>query len=171
MLLRCCAVGAVRAICEAETGFQEQLLALWCLHLGSLLHTDVAQPPSLRSQMVPLAWCPTVDSEQSSRVTDRRARCTDSNILAEKNQLSCMYFGPRLQWGLEGRTQMDPQLSPNHPTAWDSTWSPGAHAPQLPPDAEYAECGVRATLSDPHLNLYAALNHAGFLWLKLKCCA
>ena len=58
--LRCCAVGAVRAICEAESGFQKQLLALWCLHLGSLLHTDVAQPP--RSQMTPLAWCPTVDT-------------------------------------------------------------------------------------------------------------
>ena len=86
--LRCCAVGAVRAICKAESGFQKQLLALWCLHLGSLLYTDVAQPP--RSQMVPLAWCPTVDSEQSSRVTDSRAWCTDIDITAVKNQFSCV---------------------------------------------------------------------------------
>ena len=86
--LRCCAVGAVRAICKAESGFQKQLLALWCLHVGSLLHTDVAQPP--RSQMTPLAWCPTVDSEQSSRVTDSRARCTDIDITAVKNQFSCV---------------------------------------------------------------------------------
>ena len=54
--LRCCAVGAVRAVCEAGSGFQKQLLALWCLHVGSLLHTDLAQPP--RSQMTPFAWCP-----------------------------------------------------------------------------------------------------------------
>ena len=86
--LRCCAVGAVRAVCEAESGFQKQFLALWCLHVGSLLHTDVAQPP--RSQMTPLAWCPTVDSEQSSRVTDSRARCTDIDITAVKNQFSCV---------------------------------------------------------------------------------
>ena len=86
--LRCCAVGAVWAICKAESGFQKQLLALWCLHLGSILYTDVAQPP--RSQMAPLAWCPTVDSEQSSRVTDSRARCTDIDITAVKNQFSCV---------------------------------------------------------------------------------
>jgi len=86
--LCCCAVGAVRAICKAESGFQKQLLALWCLHLGSILYTDVAQPP--RSQMAPLAWCPTVDSEQSSRVTDSRARCTDIDITAVKNQFSCV---------------------------------------------------------------------------------
>ena len=123
--LRCCAVGAVRAVCEADSGFQKQLLALWCLHVGSLLHTDVAQPP--RSQMTPLAWCPIADSEQSSRVTDRRARCADLYISAQKNQFLCMYVGPRSQWGLEGVvdwTQMDPQLSPTLPPTWDSTWSP-----------------------------------------------
>ena len=73
---------------RSRSGFQKQLLALWCLHVGSLLHTDVAQPP--RSQMTPLAWCPTVDSEQSSRVTDSRARCTDIDITAVKNQFSCV---------------------------------------------------------------------------------
>ena len=86
--LRCCAVGAVRAVCEAESGFQKQLLALWCLHLGSLLHTGVPQPA--KSQMAPLVWCPIADSEQSSRVTDSRARCTDIDITAVKNQFSCV---------------------------------------------------------------------------------
>ena len=85
--LRCCAVGAVRPFAK-PSGFQKQLLALWCLHVGSFLHIDVAQPP--RSQMTPLAWCPTVDSEQSSRVTDSRARCTDIDITAVKNQFSCV---------------------------------------------------------------------------------
>ena len=91
--LRCCAVGAVRAICEAESGFQKQWVALWCLHLGSLLHTGVPQPA--KSQMAPLAWCQIADSEQSSRVTDRRTRCTDIYISAEKNQFLCMYSNPQ----------------------------------------------------------------------------
>ena len=47
------------AICEAESDFQKQLLALWCLHLGSLVHPGVPQPA--KSQMVPLAWCPIAD--------------------------------------------------------------------------------------------------------------
>ena len=82
--LRYCAVGAVRAVCEGESGFQKQFLALWCLHLGSLLHTGVPQPA--KSQMAPLAWCPIADSEQSSRVTDRRAQCADLyNFCSEKS--------------------------------------------------------------------------------------
>ena len=110
---------------RSRTGFQKQFLALWCLHLGSLLHTGVPQPA--KSQMAPLTWCPIADSEQSSRVTDRRARCADLYISAQKNQFSCMYVGPRSQCGLEGVvnwTQMDPQLSPTLPRTWDSTWSP-----------------------------------------------
>ena len=88
-----CAVAAalLRSLCcraIRKAGFQTLLLVLWCLHLGSLLYTDVAQPP--RSQIAPLAWCPTVDSEQSSRVTDSRARCTDIDITAVKNQFSCV---------------------------------------------------------------------------------
>ena len=54
--LRCCTVGAVQVIREAETGFQAQLLTLWCLHLSSLLHTGEAQSP--KSHMVPFNdWC------------------------------------------------------------------------------------------------------------------
>ena len=98
--LRYCAVGAVRAICAAESGFQKQLLALWCLHLGSLLHTGVPQPA--KSQMAPLAWCPIADSEQSSRVTDRRARCTDIYISAEKINFRACTFGPGRNWVWKG---------------------------------------------------------------------
>ena len=47
------------AICEAESDFQKQLLALWCLHLGSLVHPGAPQPA--KSQMAPLAWCPIAD--------------------------------------------------------------------------------------------------------------
>ena len=69
--LRCCTIGctivAVRDIREAVTSFE--LLVLWRLHLGSLLHTRVAQ--SLKSQMAPLVWCPTVESD--SHVTNWRA--------------------------------------------------------------------------------------------------
>lgn len=80
-----------------------------------------------------------------------------------------MYFGPRSHWGLEGvedRTQMDPQLSPNLPTAWDSTWSPGAlcNCRQM----QNMQSAVWK-FSGPRLSLPAVLNHAGFLWLKLKC--
>ena len=114
--LRCCAVGAVRAVCEAESGFQKQLLALWCLHVGSLLHTDVAQPP--RSQMAPLAWCPTVDSEQSSRVTDSRARCTDIDITAVKKSIFVRVVGAQVAMGVGGGGRLDtdgPTTKPHPP--------------------------------------------------------
>ena len=113
--LRCCAVGAVRAICKAESGFQKQLLALWCLHLGSILYTDVAQPP--RSQMAPLAWCPTVDSEQSSRVTDSRARCTDIDITAVKKSIFVRVVGAQVAMGVGrgGRLDTDGPTTKPHP--------------------------------------------------------
>ena len=114
--LRCCAVGAVRAICKDESGFKKQLLALWCLHLGSLLYTDVAQPP--RSQMAPLAWCPTVDSEQSSRVTDSRARCTDIDITAVKKSIFVRVVGAQVAMGVGRGVRLDtdgPTTKPHPP--------------------------------------------------------
>ena len=50
-----------------EAGFQNLLLVLWCLYLNNLLHACAAE--SRKSQVGPLAWCPTVDSEQGSRAT------------------------------------------------------------------------------------------------------
>ena len=118
--------------------------------------------------MAPSARCPLADSEQSSRVTDRRAQCADIYISAEKKiNFSCMYFGTRSRWGLEGeadQAQMDLQLGPILPLAWDSTWSPyGAlRLPQMR-NIQSSVCNA----SRPYLHLYADLNHAGLL-LKLK---
>ena len=69
--------------------FKKQLLALLCLHLGSLLHSGVPQPP--KSQMVPLAWCPTADSEQTAASLTGQPGVQTSPYLLKKNQFSCMY--------------------------------------------------------------------------------
>ena len=64
--------------------------------------------------MVPLAWCPTVDSEQSSRACASRAWCADIDTPAVKNQFFVRVVGAQVAVGV-GRgdmAQMDPQPSP-----------------------------------------------------------
>ena len=66
-------------------------------------------------------------------------------------------------------TQMDPQLSPTLPLAWDSTSGLWQALFALPlPKMQNLQSSVCDAFR-PCLNLYAASNHAGFLWLKLRC--
>ena len=64
------------------------------------------------------------------------------------------------------RPVAESKLSPTLPLAWDST-SGLCSALPLPKmqNLQSLVCGAFR----PCLNLYAASNHAGFLWLKLKC--
>ena len=71
-----CAVAAalLRSLCcraIRKAGFQTLLLVLWCLHLGSLLHTCTAEPP--RGQVEPSAWYPAVGSKQGSCASGQHA--------------------------------------------------------------------------------------------------